>query len=237
MTSQTLLRLLRKRWYVAFAVILLGLAGLGAIRAQEPVYWAQTEVSFVAPNSDPAYWIPGGDNAVLVPFAALVERRVNADSDSVDLVLARGTLYGAGVKQGYSVTLPNAGGQWAKSFTRPVLLVQVVDSSAENVNRVLSAVIDRINAACGALQKEMHVDSRLIFTVSTPSSPEIIFGGGTQVDRLKGAAIWLTLFAGAALAVTYTVDRRLTRRRGTTEEVIRHDAKPATRRHPATPAR
>ncbi|MFJ4265386.1 hypothetical protein ACIPY1_02395 [Paenarthrobacter nicotinovorans] len=211
MTSQTLLRLLMKRWYVASAVIFLGFVGLGAIRAQEPVYWAQTEVSFVAPNSDPAYWIPGGDNAVLVPFAALVERRVNAGSDSVDLVLARGTLYGAGVKQGYSVTLPNAGGQWAKSFTRPVLLVQVVDTSAENVNRVLTTVIERIKGACNTLQEEEHVDSRLIFTVSTPSSPEIIFGGGTQVDRIKGAAIWLTLFAGAALAATYVVDRRLTR--------------------------
>lgn len=165
--------------YVVFAVVLLSFVGLSAIRAQEPVYWTQAEVSFVAPNSDPAYWIPGGgDNAVLVPFAALVERRVNDGSDSVDLVLARGTLYGAGVKQGYSVTLPNAGGgQWAKSFTRPALLVQVVDSSAERVNGVLSTVIDRIQAASETLQSQMNVTSSRIVTVTTPSSPEIIFGG------------------------------------------------------------
>ncbi|MEV4950964.1 hypothetical protein [Paenarthrobacter nitroguajacolicus] len=213
MTSKSLLYLLRKRWYVVFAVVLLSFVGLSAIRAQEPVYWTQAEVSFVAPNSDPAYWIPGGDNAVLVPFAALVERRVNDGSDSVDLVLARGTLYGAGVKQGYSVTLPNAGGQWAKSFTRPALLVQVVDSSAERVNGVLSTVIDRIQAASETLQSQMNVTSSRIVTVTTPSSPEIIFGGGSQTDRIKGAIIWFALFAGASMASTYAVDRYFARLR------------------------
>ncbi|MEV7604330.1 hypothetical protein AB0N65_02690 [Paenarthrobacter sp. NPDC089322] len=220
MTSHTVLRILRRRWYAAVAVLLLGLAGLGVIRSLEPVYWAQVEVSFVAGNSDPAYWIPGGDIAALVPFAALVERRVNDDSDSVNLVMSRGTLHGAGVKQGFSVTLPNAGGQWTKSFSRPVLVVQVVDSSAERVNQVLAGVIERINDETATLQEEGNVRSSLISTVTTPSSPEIIFGGGTQTDRLKGAGAWLFLTGAAAVAVCVALDNLLASRRRLSEATV-----------------
>jgi hypothetical protein len=152
--------------------------------------------------------------AALVPFAALVEKRVNDDSASVNLVLSRGTLYGAGVKHGYSVTLPNTGGQWTKSFSRPVLAVQVVDSSAERVNEVLSAVIERIKEESAALQQEQDVHGALITTVTTPSSPEIIFGGGTQTDRVKGASAWLALSGAAAIAFAATVERQIARRRG-----------------------
>ncbi|MET4620156.1 hypothetical protein ABIE18_001596 [Arthrobacter sp. 2762] len=214
MTPKTLLQVLRRRWYAAVAVLLIGFAGLGAIRSLDPVYWTQAEVSFVAPTGEPAYWVPGGDVAALVPFAALVEKRVNDDSGSVNLVLSRGTLYGAGVKQGYSVTLPNTGGQWTKSFSRPVLAVQVVDSSAERVNEVLSVVIKRIQEESTSLQKETDVHGAVITTVTTPSSPEIIFGGGTPTDRLKGASAWLALACAAAMATAATVERQIARRTG-----------------------
>lgn len=208
MTAANLLRIVRKRWYVLAVGIVIGLLSLGAIRSSEPVYWTKAEVSFVAPDRTPAYWIPGDDYASLVDFAAMVERRVTYNSQSVNLSLSTGTLYGAGIRQGYSVTLLNSGGQWAKSFRWPVLSVQVVDSSAQKVKEVLSHVVDDVNAASLALQRETGVQQNLITTLTSPSSPEIVFGGGTQTNRIKGAVVWVgTAVALATIAAVWVEGR------------------------------
>ncbi|WP_224164406.1 hypothetical protein [Arthrobacter sp. StoSoilA2] len=187
--------------------MILGLISLGAVRSSDPVYWTQADVTFVAPDREPAYWIPGGNYGPLVDFAAMVERRVNSSSPTNGLVLSRGTLYGAGVRDGYSVTLPNSGGQWAKSFSRPVLTVQVVDSSADRVNESLARVINRINTVTLELQRELGVRSNLITTVTSPSSPEIIFGGGTQSNRIKGAVVWVVLAGALSTVTAVLIDR------------------------------
>jgi hypothetical protein len=213
MTAAILLRILGRRWYIVAIGLAIGLASLGAVRTSEPVYWTKAEVTFVAPDREPAYWIPGDDYASLVDFAAMVERRVNYDSASVDLTLSTGTLYGAGVRHGYSVTLLNSGGQWAKSFRWPVLSVQVVDSSAQKVKDVLGDVVKGINAASTELQQEAGVQQALITTLTSPSSPEIVFGGGTQTNRVKGAVFWMGIAATLSILSAVAIDARPRRRR------------------------
>ncbi|MFF2841754.1 hypothetical protein [Paenarthrobacter sp. NPDC057981] len=213
MTAAILLRILGRRWYIVAVGLAIGLVSLGAVRTSEPVYWTKAEVTFVAPDREPAYWIPGDDYASLVDFAAMVERRVNYDSASVDLTLSSGTLYGAGVRHGYSVTLLNSGGQWAKSFRWPVLSVQVVDSSAQTVKDVLSDVVESITAASAKLQQEAGVQQALITTLTSPSSPEIVFGGGTQTNRVKGAVFWMGIAATLSVLAAVVIDSRPRRRR------------------------
>ncbi|MFJ4169516.1 hypothetical protein ACIPY3_08410 [Paenarthrobacter sp. NPDC089714] len=213
MTAATFLGILLRRWYVVAIGLVLGLAALGAIRSSEPVFWTEADVTFLAPEREPAYWISGGSAMTLVEFADMVKRRVNQDSAAVDLVLTSGTLYGAGVQQGYSVTLPNNGGQWNKTFSQPVLKVQVVDSSAEKVNQVLANVLDRINDATVALQSEAKVKGDLISTQTTPSKSEVVFGGGTPVTRLKGAVVLEALCLAVTSVATIYIDRIMVRRR------------------------
>ncbi|XAS70344.1 hypothetical protein VUN82_14585 [Micrococcaceae bacterium Sec5.1] len=217
MTTKKLLQVVARRWYAALVVMLLGVVSLGSIRSSEPVYWTQAEVSFVGPAGKPWYLIPNADVAPLVEFAALVERQVNHDSSLSGSVTSPGTLYGAGVKQGYSITLPNAGGQWAKSFRRPALAVQVVDSSAAKVNEQLAALVKRIEAATLLLQEQTGKKGGLIYTITFPSSPEVVFGGGSTSNRIKGAIAWLSLSLGLAVVGAVGWDQilvRRTRRRG-----------------------
>ncbi|MFF1830868.1 hypothetical protein [Paenarthrobacter sp. NPDC058040] len=213
MTAATFLGILLRRWYVVAIGLVLGLAALGAIRSSEPVFWTEADVTFLAPEREPAYWISGGSAMTLVEFADMVKRRVNQETPAVDLVLTSGTLYGAGVQQGFSVTLPNNGGQWNKTFSQPVLKVQVVDSSAEKVNEVLANILDRINNATVQLQAEAAVRGDLISTQTTPSKSEVVFGGGTPVTRLKGAAVLEALCLSVTSVATIYVDRWMVRRR------------------------
>ena len=213
MTASTILGILLRRWYMVAFGLALGLAALGAIRSSEPVFWTETDVTFLAPEREPAYWISGGSAMTLTAFADLVRRRVVQEAPSVDLALTRGTLYGAGVQHGFSVTLPTNGGQWNKTFSQPVLKVQVVDTSAERVNQVLAVVVDRINDATTRLQNEASVKADLISTQTTPSQAEVIFGGGTPVTRIKGAVVWAGLSLALTSLLTLYADRILVRRR------------------------
>lgn len=228
MTAATFLGILLRRWYIVAIGLVLGLAALGAIRSSEPVFWTEADVTFLAPEREPAYWISGGSAMTLAEFADMVRRRVNQEAPSVDLALTRGTLYGAGVQKGFSVTLPNNGGQWNKTYSQPVLKVQVVDSSAENVNQVLAALLDRINNATVQLQAEASVKGDLISTQTTPSKSEVVFGGGTPVTRLKGTVVLEALCLAATSVATIYIDRALRRRRQRKEqlpEVVREESR------------
>ena len=227
MTAATFLGILLRRWYLVALGLVLGIAALGAIRSSEPVFWTEADVTFLAPEREPAYWISGGSAMTLVEFADIVKRRVNQDQQAVDLSLTNGTLYGAGVQNGFSVTLPNNGGQWNKTFTQPVLKVQVVDSSAEAVNNVLNGLLERINNATKELQAEQSVKGDLITTQTTPSKSEVVFGGGTPVTRLKGAVVLEGLCLAVTSVATVYVDRLLLRRRASRH--AKHAASPKTK--------
>ena len=213
MTASTILGILLRRWYMVALGLALSMAALGAIRSSEPVFWTEADVTFLAPEREPAYWISGGSAMTLTEFADIVRRRVNQEAPSIDLALTRGTLYGAGVQKGFSVTLPANGGQWNKTFSQPVLKVQVVDTSAERVNQVLAGVLDHINDATIRLQNEASVKADLISTQTTPSQAEVIFGGGTPVTRIKGAVVWAGLSLALTSLLTLYADRILARRR------------------------
>ncbi|WP_091470721.1 hypothetical protein [Paenarthrobacter nitroguajacolicus] len=213
MTASTFLGILLRRWYMVAFGLALGLAALGAIRSSEPVFWTEADVTFVAPEREPAYWISGGSAMTLTEFADMVKRRVNQEAPSVDLGLTRGTLYGAGVQKGFSVTLPANGGQWNKTFSQPVLKIQVVDTSAERVNQVLADVLDRINDATIQLQNEATVKADRISTQTTPSQAEVIFGGGTPVTRMKGSVVWAGLSLALTSVATLYADGVLVRRK------------------------
>lgn len=213
MTASTFLGILLRRWYMVAFGLAVGLAALGAIRSSEPVFWTEADVTFVAPEREPAYWISGGSAMTLTEFADMVKRRVNQEAPSVDLGLTRGTLYGAGVQKGFSVTLPANGGQWSKTFSQPVLKIQVVDTSAERVNLVLADVLDRINNATIQLQNEATVKADRISTQTTPSQAEVIFGGGTPVTRMKGSVVWAGLSLALISVATLYADRVLVRRK------------------------
>lgn len=220
MTASTFLGILLNRWYIVALGMALGLAGLGAMRSSEPVFWTEADVTFLAPEREPAYWISGGSAMTLTEFADMVKRRVNQDAPSVDLTLTRGTLYGAGVHQGFSVTLPANGGQWNKTFSQPVLKVQVVDTSAERVNQVLADVLDRITDASVQLQNEASVKADLISTQTTPSQAEVIFGGGTPVTRMKGSVVWAGLSLALTSVVTLYIHGALVRRKHRRTEAV-----------------
>lgn len=212
MTPRLVLTALRRRWYVVLAVFLVaGVASVGL--APRHVYWTRAEIVFLPPDG------PGhagnaleGTDESLIFFAASVERTVNGGPKVVAMSSDTATLYGAGTYEGYSVELVNDGGQWQTNFDRPILSVQVVDSTASRVRNTLQSIVGRVETTALQRQQEFGVSSaNAIRTQLNPEQPQVASVGGSAKRALVGEFV---LAAGLAMAAAILVDNRMTRRAG-----------------------
>lgn len=218
MTVLALWKVLLARWYV----VLLGLAvtatAFASLADSPRVYSAQTDVVFVLPGNVAIRGLNDGFAETLINFSGLVEQKVNEGRSSLKLSSPSATLFGTGVREGSSISLADAGGQWQRSFNRPVLSVQVVDSSPEEVTVVMTAIVRDIARTAESLQAESGTDSSKFITVETaPESIEITSFGATRMSTAKGLVALTTVGAGLTLAAALLSDRAITRIRNRTK--------------------
>jgi hypothetical protein len=219
-------RRVRVRLLLVGVVVLTGLLAtvLGsyvAVKAKG-VYWSRVQVRFIAPTSED---YPNGlqiSPSSTVMTAGAV-RRIVDDSDKPRTVSQDVILSGLGIRNGWSVNLPNTGGQWANNFTNPYLDVQAVGPTADGVEATISRVILDINAALAKLQTQAAVaDANLIHTqLSPPGNPPLYFQRGSRI-RAGLAALGLGL--GITWFVTAATVRWSRRRRSRPEPMIGPDS-------------
>ncbi len=205
MTTTQLFTRAGHRWLWLFAGLLALVSATGVSSHVEAVYWTHVDVVFLPPNSPSGQGnVLEGDSASLVHFAALVEREINGSRALPRLSSAEATLYGAGVRRGYSVTLPNLGGQWQTNFNRPALSIEVVDSSEPRVRAVLAQVVGRVKGLARDLQQRSGVSAGArIWTQEFPEDVSVSYVSGNR-KRATGASLLLGggLVLSAAVMVT-----------------------------------
>jgi hypothetical protein len=146
MTTADALELLWRRWYVVVLGLLLTAYAVQAVREPEPVYWTQAEVTLINPPAPDAPNELTTATKSLIAMAGLVVEDVQgrgtlpAVSNTVDLP-------GLGVKDGWEVRLPNAGGQWEPNFSRPVVDAQVVAGTPQEASDRLAHLVARVQRA------------------------------------------------------------------------------------------
>jgi hypothetical protein len=190
---------------------LLSVLAVGYVRSLPGVYWSQVNVLFLLPQNDATPNSLQFQNDSLVSLAGIVGKsssvggaRSAPTSDGV-------TLVGEGIYNGYSMDLPNSGGQWAINYDRPLLDVQASGSTPEEVTARMKAVIARIEENLADRQAKAGVSERsLVTTRLSPPVMPMYYNPGSHV-RAMGATLLLCL-SGTAVAVV-VVDRRRARRR------------------------
>jgi hypothetical protein len=115
------------------------------------------------------------------------------------------------VRFGWSVHLPNTGGQWATNFAEPAVIVEAVASSAEQVRALTADVLARVHTALTRLEDETGVApiNRIVLALS-PQAPVVLYIAGSA----KRAA---TTVIALGLATTWAFWARL-RWRGTVRD-------------------
>lgn len=207
-----------KRWAglgVVAAIVLVGgliTATAGAYFVSRPgVYWSGVRVVFLPPLStkNPNGFTAGSES--LIVTAGIIGKQVGSSTTSSPVSDAV-TLVGEGIRHGYSVRLPNSGGQWATNFDQPALSVEAAGSSPAEVLSRLNGVLGAIHADLDARQTAAHVSKvNLITTAMSPTTPPMYYQRGSRA-RTALAVLVLGVSLTAATASLYWRRQRRTPR-------------------------
>ena len=213
MTVIALLTAARRAWFIVLAGVVCTVLALGFVARTTGVYWAQVDVVFLGPISDTRPNPLGYSSQRLVDVASVVQRDVTGTTDQTQVVSSAVYLIDTGVRKGSWIRLPNSGGQWITSYDRPVLDVQVVDSSPQAVLARMQVLLRQIDGDLQRRQGDAGVaeDNRVTTSVSPPPDVEVHYSEG-PVKR----ALLVTLLAGGGLTLAAADwwDRRFSGARG-----------------------
>lgn len=205
MTLWDLIRSLIRRWPVLLVgAVLTG--GLGYLSVQDDgVYWTRTEVVFLAPSSRLYPNSLKTTSEDLIITAGIVAKEITGPERITKYASTEANLVGIGVRDGWSVRLPDTGGQWAPNFASQTLLVEAVGSSSAEVEAKQSELVRRIGESLATMQREAGVDPVNSITVTTaPESTVTYHVGGSRIRALGMTSL---LGAGATVSVAVLLER------------------------------
>lgn len=198
-----------RRWYVVLAGLAVTAGVLLLVHHTPGVYATQTDVLFLAPVTPESPNTISSPTSGVISTAGLVERIVNKGVEKSPTSGSVG-LAGQGIDDGHSIELPNAGGQWASNFTRPVLQVQVTGSSEEGVRIELRRLVDQIREVAREIQSEAGVEPTMLITTQvSPAHPGVGYQQGHRPMALAVTALLGLVLTGLAVCAA---DRLLRRR-------------------------
>ena len=212
MTLLELLAVVRRRWVVILMGVVISAMLAYQVGQRPPVYWSQVDVLFLLPSTPEDLNAFNAQTEGLIATAGLVARDVMVgDAASAPQVVSdQVTLVAQGVRDGFSVRLPNTGGQWANSFDRAALDVQAVGPTEAGVRSTMEGLIQRISDDLAAREAAMGVaeEHRIRLRLS-PGTPYIRREQGRPNQAM---AVAFLLGLGLTVSAAVVVDRRRGRR-------------------------
>jgi hypothetical protein len=137
--------------------------------------------------------------------ASAVGRMVEPEPPIGQVVSPTITLVDEGIRQGWSVTLPNDGGQFTNDFDQQYLQVQAVGQDPTAVRAKVQSLVHRIDSALTMLQDRAQVPVvNRITTVENPSVIQVYYDGPS---RMRAVGAVLVLGFGATMAAEMLLRR------------------------------
>jgi hypothetical protein len=202
-------RVARLRWLPALAMLAMMLPLILSTGQSKGVYWTREDVVFLPPPGAAGGNPLRSDSGDIVQFAAVVQRRALAKGSEPPLETNGARLYSTGIRQGYSVYLPNSGTQWQPSYGRAVVSIEVVAEDSASVSRVADELAGKVAAVASREQDALGV-TRAAHITTEVSPSNVSF----HANRPIAAAVALTVLAlGLGAAGAAVADRLLLRYR------------------------
>ena len=211
MTLWDLVRLALRRWpvLVVGAVVTLGVGY--ATTLDDGVYFSRTQVVFLAPSSAAYPNALRTTSEDLIITAGVVAKAVAGPGKVTKYASPDATLVGEGVRDGWSVRLPDTGGQWATHFNEQVLYVEVVAATPAEVADRQTAIVARITEELDRLQRDAGVAP--VNDISVTVAPESTVVHQVQGSRARSVGMAGVLGVVATFAILVLVEARARRPR------------------------
>ncbi|GAA4721814.1 hypothetical protein APR04_001451 [Promicromonospora umidemergens] len=225
-----LVRAALRHWIVLVAGAVATLGLMYSTTLDDGVFWSRTQVVFLAPPSAAYPNSLRTTSEDLIITAGAVAKTVSGPDAVTKYASPDASLVGEGVRDGWSIRLPDTGGQWAPHFAEQVLYVEVVAATADKAAARQGEIIAQITEALDRLQRDAGVAPVNDITVTV--APE-----STVVHQVKGSRGRSAGMAGVlGVAATFTVIAVL-EIRGRRPVMHRHRAAPRPPRSaPPAPA-
>ena len=214
-----LIRAALRSWPIVLAGAVVTLVVAYGTTLDDGVFWSRTQVVFLAPASTDYPNTLRTTSEDIIITAGVVAKAVAGPDRVAKYASPDATLVGEGVRDGWSVRLPDTGGQWATHFQQQVLYVEVVAASVEEVDQRQAVIVDRIEEELHELQRDAGVAPVNEITVTV--APESSVVHHVQGSSMRSVGMVGVLGVGATCAVLGLVEAR--RRRSVTH---RHDQAP-----------
>lgn len=148
MTFRDIVRAMLRLWYLC--LVILAAAGCLAwtFDKNSGCYTTHTVVTF---TRSAASRVQGGTNdPSVISFAGAIVDEINNGHSTPLYGWATAPIYGAGMRQGISVSLPNSAGQWSFAIATAEIDIQIVGPTEDWVQRQQRSVLANIAAATKA---------------------------------------------------------------------------------------
>ncbi|GAA1953994.1 hypothetical protein [Microbacterium deminutum] len=164
MTIRDIWQAIVRRWYAVVAVFAI-VAGLTFYFGQnDGLYTTRTVVSFSVPGPSDPLEQGGSRKQGVITFAAALAREINDGREPTRYASADAPLYGAGIRQGVLVGLPDTGGQWGVFYSRADIEIQIVGPTYEWVEHKQQTILAKVRASAEAQQRAVNVPDASFFS-------------------------------------------------------------------------
>lgn len=198
MTLWELVRALIRNWLIVLiGVGLTAVSGLAAVAADE-VHFTRTELVFLAPTSALYPNALRTQSEDIIITAGLVAKEVTGPGKVTKFASPDVTLVGLGVRDGWSLRLPDTGGQWATNFATQRLFLDIVGPTAEQVREQQRALIAQVDRELEAMQRAAGVAP--VNDISMITAPESTTIYAVGVNKARALAMTALLGGGATIA-------------------------------------
>ena len=198
----------RRCWPVLLVLIALAATVAWQVYERPGAYWASTKVVLTAPGEAGDDFVSGTNRAVLL--AGVIDASINEGRSLDRLTSPDVSIIDQQIYDGWVVSQPNYGGQWADDYREATLLVQASGPTERDVESRLSVLVGEIRTTLIGLQDEVGAPeaARVVATV-TPADTQTYYAvGRNKIAAVGVAAIGCVI----ALGVTHALDRVRQRR-------------------------
>ena len=180
-------------------------AGLAAMH-DPGIYFTRTNLVFLAPTSSNYPNALRTQSTDVIDTAGLVAKRLTGPGEVTKYASPDVTLVGLGVRDGWSLRLPDTGGQWATNFATQMLVLDVVGPTREIVEQRRDYLVQRTAQELDRMQRDAGVAPvNDITVIPAPASAVVHHVTG---NRLRALGMTALLGVGLTGAAALVVDRR-----------------------------
>jgi hypothetical protein len=198
MAFQDVLTVLRLRWYVAVAVLLVTAVAGWTVSHAKPVYQATALVALLPPIG------PDQPNSLASVTPSVASTGLAVD-DFLQSAREVAVLRGLGVRDGFTVAPRNSGTDETPAYTIPSEQITVLSADPQIARNEAETLVGAFNAQLSSLQSAAKVPVKTRITGASLALPAVVELRGARDRGLAGVGL---LGLGVAIGLPIWVERR-----------------------------